>query len=397
MMKKEKVLLYGFGNTLKQNIVWISQIYNVVGITGNNVEKNSKWGSYNVYILNDAMNLTYDKIVVTSVFFDDIKIFLMKQFDINPIIIINFLDEWDSERSISFGDKNADVTFLIWRPWWGACNNGFMNLFNDAVRTCFYAKEKNYEFAVDMRNYYTISMRPGELGKVNIWEYYFEQLSQYSLDEIYESKNVILACNNSKADGSPNIFKTKEDVDIRLDEISKISKSVSKYFRWSHGLEINCANEKKRIGFCGNVLGVIARGTDYAHVKPKLHAIPCENKIYINHVRNIMNKYGFDKVFLATEDEEILMLFKKYFDKKELIYTGQRRYSDTKNNYLCTIKLYDEDDSYRKCMDYNVVVALLSQCSGLLSNCYCGSVDGAILQNKNTYRYLEVMYSGIYN
>ena len=47
-----------------------------------------------------------------------------------------------------------------------------------------------------MQNFFTIYNENNKINKTfNAWEYYFHQVSSYSIDEIYKSKKVIITNN----------------------------------------------------------------------------------------------------------------------------------------------------------------------------------------------------------
>jgi integrase len=54
-----------------------------------------------------------------------------------------------------------------------------------------------------------------------------------------------------------------------------------------------------------NILGILLRGTDYIARKPRNHPIPPNTKDAIKDVKLLDNKYKYDWIFLATEDNII--------------------------------------------------------------------------------------------
>ena len=65
-----------------------------------------------------------------------------------------------------------------------------------------------------------------------------------------------------------------------------------------------------------NILGVLARGTDYIARKPKSHPIPPDVDTLINDVKMMDNIYKYDYIFFSTEDERIRVKFTNYFKLK---------------------------------------------------------------------------------
>lgn len=91
----------------------------------------------------------------------------------------------------SFGEKNPDKTFLVIK-----INNqilGLMGIYNTVLGYIYLALKKGMIPIVDLQNYDNGYLYKEEIGKVNAWDYYFEQPSGYSLAEAYSSKNVVMA------------------------------------------------------------------------------------------------------------------------------------------------------------------------------------------------------------
>ena len=77
---------------------------------------------------------------------------------------------------------------------------------------------------VDMYNFPTIYNEKRKiLNTYNSWEYFFEQLSNYSLEEVYQSKNVIITeyeFYSEKEDFFFNITDSKDLIKILREEIN---------------------------------------------------------------------------------------------------------------------------------------------------------------------------------
>ena len=188
-MKKQAVLLWGNGKALKENIFWIRQLYDVKGITGKSVVETDL--SHGLFTIDEALNINYDKIMITSMYHDEIRNELIWHYHISCDDIIYFMDEFNTEKRISFGSKNKGITMYIGRVSYAIYKNGFMNFLEGAFCVYNYCCKKGYELLIDMKNYYT-SYAGERYGKVNVWEEYFMQPSKYSLDEAYESEDVII-------------------------------------------------------------------------------------------------------------------------------------------------------------------------------------------------------------
>ena len=314
-MKKKCILIWGNGNTLKKNICWIKQLYLIVGITDSNMDLPVQ--TENLYRPESALKLQYDFILVVSQYYGEIRERLIDQYGIEEKKIRFFEDEFLVEKNLSFGDANKDVTFYILRAHWYERKNGFFNFYARAMVVYYHTQKKGYELLVDMKNYYTEYAGLERYGIDNVWEDYFQQPSVYSLDDAYQSTNVIL---------SKFMDEKYYDIDIAGFEHESLEWWVAsrqmiaqKYKNWVKPVKIlqdDLKKEIKRMEGKGNVLGVIARGTDYAYLKPEKHFIPCNTDEFITYVKVYKRQFGYPILYLATEDEEILEKFKESFSEK---------------------------------------------------------------------------------
>ena len=90
----------------------------------------------------------------------------------------------------TFGNLNENKIFYVIKrsPGTGLFSNVTFVL--NHLKIC---EKNNFIPIIDMENFKTIY---NELGKIkntyNSWEYYFQKISDYSLNDVYKSKNVII-------------------------------------------------------------------------------------------------------------------------------------------------------------------------------------------------------------
>lgn len=286
---KQKALLYGNGNTYLKNICWIRQLYDIVGVTDSKHEASCK--EEGIYKVEDAVGLTFDIILVTSVFFDEIKNTLAEKFCVDETKIFWFLDEFSNERHETFGEKNPDITFYVFRAHWQEHKNGFYNFFARAIASCYKARQMGYELVVDMKNYYTEYAGLERYGAVNVWEDYYEQPSRYTLDDVYQSKNVVLSRFDDEGYNYPKLSPSEY---LSNKWYSEVYEKLGKMFRFtpSRMLQKNIDEEMERLNMSGKIFGVLARGTDYITLKPKDHPIPFDIELLIAECQRIVTWGG---------------------------------------------------------------------------------------------------------
>lgn len=134
----------------------------------------------------------------------------------------------------------------------------------------------------------------------------------------------------------------------------------------------------------GKVLGVLVRGTGYRDVKPFMHHIQPEMSELIDKINEYKENYGWDYIYLATEEE-------KYELQLKTLYPGK---------ILTNKRVYDEKESERHGhqagLEYLSSMYLLSRCNMLIAG-LCGGSQAAILMNQHKYEHLYVYDIGLYS
>lgn len=390
---KLKALVYGYGNSYQKNIYWINQLYNIVGVTDAKIMFTDK--EKREYKVEDAVKLDFDIVLVSSVFFDEIKKSLIDKFHINATKIYWFIDEFSKERYETFGEKNPDIIFYVFRAHWQESKNGFYNFFSRVMASYYEVSRQGYKLVVDMKNYYTEYAGLERYGIINIWEDYYEQPSSYTLEEVYQSKNVILSKFDDKKYNYPDLSNK-----IYLSNIWWIEtcQNLSRLYKLTpnHMLKENISKERVCLKVSGKILRVLARGTDYISLKPKNHPVPYDIECFIEECQNRLLNKTYDYLYLATEDLDILNIFKKIFGEK-LLYIEQMRMKQNVNRVIMDIKFGRENDNYLRGLEYCTAIEILAKCDGLLANCCCYGALGAILINGGHYMENIIFDAGRYD
>ena len=165
---------------------------------------------------------------------------------------------------------------------------------------------------IDMENYITLYNCKIKINNsYNVWDYYFNPVSKYKLDEVYKSKNVIICDNRTSKKGfSISNFKSNFKFFNGFEYLdNRHKKIVKKYIKFNKKIidKINRFTKKK---FKNNkILGVCFRGSDQK--KSAYQPYPPTEKQLIYSTNYLLKKYKFDKIYLCTEDNDFLNLFKK--------------------------------------------------------------------------------------
>jgi hypothetical protein len=291
------------------------------------------------------------------------------------------------ERKTSYGNENADKAFYV--IGYSEFTAGLFSLINAVLNHIVYAKKFGYIPIVDFQNFETQYHNPGTFCKENVWEYFFEQPGGYSLENITKSKNIILSMKTS----NPRIRLLNFNLNL------SDSPDLQEYYNGLFQTYIRpnkttqdyiAADESKILIENRKVLGVLCRGTDYTQKKPAGHEIQPDPNDVIIKVRDVLNKYKCTHIYLATEDQDVYNVFKKYFEDI-LLSNGQTRFSgkELKNvQYLANIPPKRERDKYFLALEYLSSVNILSKCSCFIGGQTTGTFGVYALTKGFEYAYV---------
>ena len=222
-----------------------------------------------------------------------------------PIFKVRFAYEEINDVNYNFkkfGDLNKDKAFYVIKRSPGT---GMFSNVTFVLNHILVAKKLNCIPVVDMENYITIYNEKEKIHKTfNAWEYYFEQISPYSLDEVYKSEKVLIT--NNKFYNFFHYYLEGQELALMLINEIKIKKRIFKSYQKIHK---QIKNYK--------TLGIHFRGTSYK--RSVGHPMPATVKQMLEITKKIIKEKKVEKIFLATEELDYLKAFKSEFGEK-IIY-----------------------------------------------------------------------------
>lgn len=277
----------------------------------------------------------------------------------------------EMQKKCSFGCCNEDKTFYVIRPRTDG-TEGLMSLFINVAKNLYYAKDNDYIPVVDFDNYYT-QYHDMINGESNAWNYFFTQPSQYKLDEVYKSKNVILSGLEVQWYDTP-----LNNEDRYNDELlANIHNFLFKQIDFNETVKNLAKQEISSLRLeSTKTLGLYLRGTDYTALKPSGHPVQPTVEQAIRIVDEFLEKYNLDIIFLVTEDGQIYNQIKdKYGDMCVITsydsfvehYDGKRFLSHDK----CIAEL--NDSPYVRGLNYMAKLLILAQCGYFVGGDTMGS------------------------
>lgn len=287
----------------------------------------------------------------------------------------------------TYGNRNEDKTIVILD--YSCLKEGLVSIIKSTYAHIKWIREKGYIPVVNLHTYPNQYLNTAE---DNMWEYFFEPVSEVSLREAYESKNVIIATENDIVLVEEKINPYQEKwwkQPLRADDLQKIVRLNAETKQYIKG--------KLPKMLSGKVLGVVMRGTDYRKEaaekkKKEWRKNIVDADIFLQACIYYKEQLGYEKIFLATEDAEYFELFQQSFGDSLLSVEQERVSYDYKNNpYKEVSDLMNKKDGRIAGRDYLAVIESLAQCDALVYNISCGAVLLAECWNDSKYKLCKLI------
>ena len=296
-------------------------------------------------------------------------------------------DRW-AEKKVSYGRENPDKTFYVIRR--REVKAGLFSYFLQNVNDIKYALDRDWIPVIDLQNELNMYIREDEVGKINAWEYFFEQPCGYSLKDIRKSRNVILGSGYLK-----ECFPYK-DISYITDfngPFSEYRDIVKKYCRPTNEVKGILTDTINRLGINERTLGVLCRGTDYTTVRPHGHFIQPEPEELFDEIDGLLANKSCDIIFVATEDKEVYSKFKdKYGD---LVVTNRDDFIDYNGENSLGQKTKDSRaDLKNEGITYLISMLVLSRCRFFIGGATSGTVG--VMLMADGYEHLHIFDKGLY-
>lgn len=396
----DQVIIYGLGSKMIKKRNWYIQNFDIVGVSDSNPNKKEDIPFKDIpYIFPEKIIETdFDYIIVCSVKAKEIIDYLTDEVGVPIEKIKTDYEVWAQDLFSGvrcYGDKNPDKTIvIIGRELIGLGLFGFINNFLEYIREVI---KMEYIPVIDMQNFRSAYQEDMEFQKVNVWEFFFEQPANISVEEAYESKRVIhisdcwVISNSSYMVG--NIY---YDFNVRR-EFCEI---MAKYIRLNETMRKKISEEYRKLFYPirekkKKVLGVLYRGTDFLELKPKLHAVQPDIDTCINEVKRKLKEWNMDYVYLSTDDENAVIAMKEAIGEKKFLCYERKRFSNTGKRKLAFISFDRERDRYIKGVDYLTEISLLAKCDSIIAG-KAGGTAGALLLNQMKYEQEYFFELGLY-
>jgi hypothetical protein len=214
----------------------------------------------------------------------------------------------------SFGKKNPHKKFYVIQRFLGG---GMFSNLNYVIRHIKIALQLDCIPIIDMKNFPTkYNEKTKVKNTLNAWEYYFEPINKYKLEDVFKSKFVIVVDGKTRKKSEFDTFKVSEKENYQI---------FKKYIKIKKEIKNEAEKFLKKNFFNKKVLGVHFRGSDMK--TQERHPFPSSLKQITSFIDYEINNNDYNRIFLVTEELDYIEKLKlKYKDM--ICYNSSYRSND---------------------------------------------------------------------
>lgn len=294
------------------------------------------------------------------------------------------------EKMKTYGELFPDRTFYVIRLYPPA--TGYLGNYNYILGYMRYAYQKGWIPIVDMYHYDTIySLHNIEQDyPKDVWGMFFEQpwdpvhKRRYTLDEVYQSKNVVLSCGSEEF----CVYSFEEETiswQRRMAKMIPFNKEMQEYADNMLQETIGQINLP--------VMGIPFRGTDYKkkYAGHKIQLDPIDVEKYYSLYKRRWYGESDIYVFCNTEEQQVLDFVLKSIPNVIASNTYRfKRYSG-----ISMGEAINKEDKFSMLKDYLANMYVLSKCDSMIGTLNNG-LYVAFLWSEGNYSHFECIDLGKY-
>lgn len=295
------------------------------------------------------------------------------------LIQVQSLGELEKEKWIYYINIDSDYKY-----------NGFCSLIKTILQLLAYAEFFGLTPVVNIGTSTMYFDKEIKLGS-NVFEYFFEQVSEVNYKHVKKCKKVTIS-----KPYDVTMFGKIGSYDIPDDqEISWLGMLYKKYFVLNSNTKNKMMNEIKQC-IKGKTLGVHVRATDFNRGYNR-HPIVVTPKEYLEETVELYNIGEYERIFLASDDQNVIQLFVNKLGEKVCFYKDTFRSNNGKAIH------YNNDKVNRKYHKYLLGREIirdyytLGMCDGLIAGNSNVAICARIVKNSldQQYCHLKIIDKGI--
>lgn len=274
---------------------------------------------------------------------------------------------------VELGWELCEVYYVIYRE----SGTGFNSMLSGVLGHLRICDSRGWIPVVDMQRHTgTYSEDFPVLGTSNMWEYYFNPVSEVNLQEVYESENWI-----DSQGRYPH-----EVIGSLIYGTPWITEIFDKYISLREESMAALEHSRQEIGISREVLGVHFRGKEM-RTAPNHPMPPSEQQIF-RRIDEALANEGFERIYLVSEGVDYVQSFIHRYGSRISVLDVSR--SGSTNVYL---EYPRPMHRYLLGLEVLVETHLLSECGGLISG-YSGVSEMAHVLSRGHYRFTDKVWNG---
>jgi len=235
------------------------------------------------------------------------------------------------------------------------------------------------------------------LNTDNVFEYYFVQPEDIDVNTA-EISSRVFSCGISQINTVSNFlgFKGMYEVSEKyLDEMGRISRKLKLNSTTYNYIKKSIKSIYPK-GEIKKTLGVHVRGTDFL-LKWEGHPVPIRPEEYFQIIDDVLTDYGYEYVFLATDDLNILKKFQEKYGEVLLFYADVHRGTNMEN--ISMVSTGRQHEHYLNGVEVLRDIYTLAWSDGLIAGYSHVSISARILRRgmEKPFDYEKVLFKGIYH
>ena len=293
----------------------------------------------------------------------------------------------------NFGELNPDeLIYLIYMDNFAL---GFFALFMAVMDGLYFADRFHMKPVVEYDDRCLYAEGHAINGGENAFEYYFEPVSDISVKDARQSRNVALykQCHRN-VNGEITVLGNYLANSGHAEEyLGKRAELFAKYIRLKPEVRNYIEQNLDEILGDKKCIGVHVRGTDFRNEYIN-HAKVVTLNQYLNAVSQAIKKHGFERIFLATDEESTVEKFRERFGDRVVCYDDIFRSTDGEPVHFS--KADREDHKYKMGLEVLRDMYTLARCDGLICGYSNVSITSRIvrLSTGKPYEYENIICNG---
>ncbi len=289
------------------------------------------------------------------------------------------------KRVIRRSGDCPNETFYVIRCNLPEC--GLFAIYTYVLDHVAYAVDNGYIPVLDIEQYPCLYKEDVPVnGTYNPWKYYFKDLLPYDKEKISRCKNVIYSAIKFPHYKALYYYREKEkNILPSMEQLVELKRYADTYFPINDSLQGKLDESSTMLQRFNRILGIHVRGTDM-YTEGKQHPIPTGATKDFSVIDNILEEYQLDGIFLCTDTDSTVTLFKEHYGNRVITTEAVRQVDDSKGGIHKDTSLGNGRVFHRYQLGVEVItdMYLLTQCNVLL----CGPSNVpfiALVHNAGNY------------